>query len=60
MIENSIFRQKVQQLFVISFQEYGPAQFLSHVLYECVSQEKPEVLSVHFAIEQVSSYVDYR
>lgn len=28
-------------------------QYLARVLYECVSQEKPEVLATHVALEQV-------
>ena len=38
--------------FVI-FQEYDVCQYLSRVLYECVSHEKPEILSTHMAMQQV-------
>ena len=33
--------------------EYDVCQYLSRVLYECVSHEKPEILLTHIAMQQV-------
>ena len=38
-------------------QEYDKTQFLSHILYECVSQEKLDMLEVYVAMHQVSGTV---
>ena len=41
----------------LSWQEYEKSQFLSRILYECISREKLDMLDMYLALYQVSGVV---